>query len=131
LLETARRRLEPAALPVYSAERLAHEAQGVGEMLLHGFEADMVELHVCPPHFQTQISERPAVSRLARYQARSGRHVINLRHEAVTLDDEITYRLLPDVDGRHNRPQLLDHLIEQVRSGSLVAQAENGRPYKE
>ncbi len=131
LLETARRRLEPGALPIYSAERLAHEVQGVGEMLLHGFMADMVELHVCPPPFQTQISERPMASLLARHQARSGRKVINLRHEGVAVDDEVAYRLLPCVDGQHDRSALLDHLIGLVRDGSLVAQAENGRPYQE
>ncbi len=131
LLETARRRLEPGALPIYSAERLAHEAQGVGEMLLHGFGADLVELHVCPPQFQTQISDRPVASLLARQQARTGRQVINLRHEAVTIDDEITYRLLPSVDGQHDRPALLEHLVGLVRDGSLTARAENGRPYQE
>ena len=131
LLETARRRLEPGALPMYSPERLAHEAKGVGEMLLHGFGADMVELHVHPPQFQTQVSERPAVSLLARHQARTGRQVINLRHESVTIDDEVTYRLLPSVDGEHDRAALLNHLIGLVRDGRLVAQAENGRPYQD
>jgi methyltransferase-like protein/SAM-dependent methyltransferase len=130
LLETARRRLDPAALPLYSPERLAHEARGVGEMLLHGFRADMVELHVCPPRFQTQISARPEVSRIARSQARAGRHVINLRHEPITIDDEITYRLLPCVDGQQDRPALLAHLIGMVQDGTLMAQAENGRPYQ-
>lgn len=131
LLEAARRRVEPEAPPIYSPERLAREAQGMGEMLLRGFWIDMVELHVCPPRFQTQISERPEASLLARYQARSSRHVINMRHEPVTLDDEITYRLLPCMDGRHDRPALLEHLMTMVRAGSLVAQAENGRPYGE
>ncbi len=128
LLEVARRRLEPEAAPIYSAERLAHEARGVGEMLLSGFWVDMVELHVCPPRFTTQISERPQASLLARYQARSRRQVMNLRHEALSLDDEITYRLLPWLDGQHDRSALVNHLLELVQAGTLVAQAENGRP---
>ena len=131
LLEVARRRLEPETMPIYSAERLAHEAQGVGEMLLSGFWVDMVELHVCPPRYQTQIGERPEASLLARHQARSRRHVMNLRHEALTIDDEITYRLLPWVDGQHDRSALVDRLLGLVQAGTLVAQAENGRPYGE
>lgn len=131
LLAVARARLNPDAPPVYSAERLAHDARTVAELLLRSFASDLVELHVRPARFVTQISERPALSPLARHQARLGRNVINLRHETITVEDEITYRLLPFVDGQHDRAALLNQLVQMTRSGELVVQTENGRPLKE
>jgi hypothetical protein len=132
LLAVARARLAPAeASPIYSAERVAHEARGVGEMLLRSFCADLVELHLCPPRFETRVSERPAASLVARFQAQFGRNVINLRHELITVDDEVTYRLLPLLDGQHDQAALLARLTEMVKSGELVAQADDGRPYKD
>jgi methyltransferase-like protein len=35
------------------------------------------------------------------------------------------------VDGQHDRRALLEHLSEMVREGTLIAQADNGRPYQE
>jgi methyltransferase-like protein len=132
LLAVARARLASAGTPpIYSAERLAHDARGVGEMLLRSFCADLVELHLCPPHFETHVSERPAASLIARFQVYAGRNVINLRHEPITVDDELTYRLLPLLDGQHDQAALLARLTEMVESGDLVAQADNGRPYKD
>ena len=131
LLAQARARLRPDAPAVYSAERLARDAQGVSEMLLRAFGSELVELHVCPSRFVTQISPRPEVSRVARDLARSTHTVINLRHETVNVEDEVTYRLLPLLDGQHDRAALLDQMVQMAQSGQLIAQGEDGRPYKD
>jgi methyltransferase-like protein len=131
LLALARARLRPGAPAVYSAERLAHDAQGISELLLRSFASELVELHVCPPRYVTQISPQPEASLIARELARVTRTVINLRHETVNVEDEASYRLLPLLDGGHDRAALLDQMVQMARSGQLIAQAENGRPFKD
>lgn len=122
LLAVARSRLNPTASLVYSAANLARDVEILGSLLLKGYTLNLVEFHAYTLPFTLDISEYPLVSPLARLQARDGRQVTNQRHEIVTLEHEISYTLLPYLDGQHNREQLLDKLVDLVKTGALVVQ---------
>jgi methyltransferase-like protein len=120
LMVRAHQRLDPTWLPVQSAEKAAHEAQSMADMLVKFFALDMIELHTYAPRFVMRPGERPAASRLARYQTAHTTAVTNLRHEQVVLADDATLHLLPFMDGSRNREDLLGVLDQMVREGVLV-----------
>jgi methyltransferase-like protein len=125
LLTIARSRLNPGASLVYDAASLARDVEILGSNLLKGYILNLVEFHASALPFTMDVSEYPVASPLARLQVRDSRQVINQRHEIVTLENEISYYLLPQLDGRHNRKLLLDKLMDLVEIGTLVVQLDN------
>jgi SAM-dependent methyltransferase len=87
--------------------------------LLCCYKLKLVEIRAPGPPFVWKISDKPVASPLARYQARLGNTVTNLRHEAGQLND-VGRIVLQHLDGRHDRSALLDLLHESQRQGRLV-----------
>ncbi len=95
-------------------------------MQLHSQSLGLIELKVHEPGFVVEPKERPSASKLARFQLTLGyNEVTNLRHERISLQ-RISSHLLPLLDGRNNRKELLDILISQVKDGSIQL-TQNGR----
>jgi methyltransferase-like protein len=76
-----------------------------------------------------RVSERPLVSRLARVQAEEGSWLASRRHTLFKLDD-LTRRLVPLLDGGHDRPALVEQLVGQVGAGSLTVSTA-GQPVRD
>ena len=124
LADRARLRLDPDSSPVQSTDLRARDTRALGEMFLRCLTLDMIELHMGPINYAAKAGERPATTPVARLQSRAGRKVTSLRHEQVTLDDEVSYQLLQNLDGRQDRDALLEMLMERVADGILTVQAE-------
>jgi len=78
------------------------------------FLSGLVGLHTCPPGFAAEPAERPVASPLARLQVERGSEkVASLRHRSITLRD-FDRSVLAMLDGRHDRPALVDRLIEMA-----------------
>jgi hypothetical protein len=89
------------------------------------YSENLVEAHLHPPDFVVGVSERPAASPWARYQAAADAKVTNLRHERVELDP-LNQFLLPYVDGTRTFDDLLELLLAgPVAGGKLVAQQDD------
>jgi len=96
LLDAARRRLgreEPGDLDT------------LGSDLLQCYAVGLVELGACRLGLASKPGRRPHASPLARYQARVGVAVTNLRHESVDLAEALR-RLLVLLDGRRTVAEL-------------------------
>src|SRR5262245_7368480 len=127
----------PQALPFERLRQLARERLGelaeprpaedlplLGVGLLNGhLAADLVDLHATPINCVSSAGERPVASPLARLQAARGPLVTTRRHEAVRLSD-LERRLVPLLDGRHDRAGLLNELVEAAVGGVLEVQRE-------
>jgi methyltransferase-like protein/SAM-dependent methyltransferase len=122
----ARARLDGEAVRVRDAAAVGRENALLSEDLLQAFTADVVELHVSPPCLAAEPGERPRTSAWARFQARRGDRVTNLRHEVVPVDD-VTRYLLCALDGSRDRAALLEGLVRFVEERGLVVQ-QHGRP---
>ena len=72
------------------------------------------------------MTQFPWVSALARMQASTGRTITNRRHEGFTLDD-FGQRLLPLLDGRHDRNALVQSFVDAVNRREISLEL-NGRP---
>jgi methyltransferase-like protein/SAM-dependent methyltransferase len=86
--------------------------------------ADLIELHVHPPAFTLEVSDRPCASGFARLQAEDNDRVTNLRHYSVDLD-AFDRLVLQHLDGSHDRTRILEALEDAVRAGELVIEQEN------
>lgn len=84
----------------------------------YGFNEDLVEFRLWVPPFVRQVSERPVVSPLARYQARQGPYVTNLRHEVIKLEG-LSHALIPYLDGSWSRTALLEVLAGWLAEGVI------------
>jgi methyltransferase-like protein len=86
----------------------------------------VVEFHTWQGDFITDVTDRPAVSALAAYQARSGGHVVNQCHEVVLLDP-VARQLVSVMNGSRPRDDLIRHLVERVHDSTLTVQ-QDGNP---
>jgi methyltransferase-like protein/2-polyprenyl-3-methyl-5-hydroxy-6-metoxy-1,4-benzoquinol methylase len=89
------------------------------------YSDDLVEVHIFPPAFTLEVSERPVASPWARWQAGEEVKVTNLRHERVEVDPLNQY-LLPFLDGSRDCDALVDLLLAgPVAGGKLVVEQDD------
>jgi methyltransferase-like protein/SAM-dependent methyltransferase len=118
LLDRARARLNADPLVVES-DRDRKDMYTLAEPLLRCFATTHVELAVAPVAPQLQPAELPCTTSLARYQATRGNIITNLWHKTITAND-LQRHLIQHLDGKHDRPALIDVLAAQVECGKLV-----------
>jgi methyltransferase-like protein len=91
------------------------------------YSDDLVEVHIYPPQFTLQVSERPVASPWARWQAREEAKVTNLRHERVEVD-QLNQYLLPFLDGSRDCEALVDLLLAGPVAGGKLVVEQNDQP---
>jgi methyltransferase-like protein/2-polyprenyl-3-methyl-5-hydroxy-6-metoxy-1,4-benzoquinol methylase len=124
LVHLARARLTPEQPDV-----TAEDVHNLGHTLLKCYisaASRLVELWLHPPEMMLDVSERPAVTSLARLQASRSRRVTNVRHEGVDLDN-FGRHIVSLLDGQRDRPALVEALLQRVLEGQLTVR-ENEEP---
>jgi SAM-dependent methyltransferase len=104
--------------------RLDEEVEALMTTLFRAYCADQIELHLYPPKLATTVSLRPQASALARMQAKTETLITSLRHGSVLLNDDVTRRFLPIIDGSRSIDELVCDLNE-VLGLSLERSAGN------
>lgn len=82
------------------------------------YSMQLVELHAYLPAFTVEISEKPIGSSFARFQAKAGARVTNLRHERVDLDG-VSHIVLQCLNGQHDLESLVDVLMTLLERGAI------------
>jgi methyltransferase-like protein len=110
-----------AALADAASDRLGRQLadDALAEILLSGYRAGILRLHVQPPRFALAVSERPLASPLSRLQAQEQSQVANLRHQVTELSP-LEQQVLVLLDGTRDRAALAEALLQKVRSGALA-----------
>ncbi|HYT89771.1 MAG TPA: class I SAM-dependent methyltransferase [Gemmataceae bacterium] len=119
LATRARARLVGDAVVVQEAAAYARDTHLLADNLLQAFTADVVKLHVHAARLVLEPGAFPRTSALARFQAGLGTRVTNLRQQVVDLDP-LTIQLVRLLDGRHDRPALVEALARAVVENNLV-----------
>lgn len=98
------------------------EIQRVKDNLVQCVVGSVAHASCGPDAFVARISEKPAVSPLARLQAARSEIVTSRRHHAVRFDafDRVVITLL---DGSRDRAAFLDELIAANQRGQLIVSA--------
>jgi methyltransferase-like protein/SAM-dependent methyltransferase len=99
-----------------TAEALG-QAEIVATALISAYRIGFAELQIYPPEVTNKVSERPSVSRLARFQLGRGERATNQLHLLIKFPDPLSRRFVQSLDGTRDRETLTRDLIEYVRSG--------------
>jgi SAM-dependent methyltransferase len=115
LVEAARRRL--AQPPDSSADG---QAEGMAEVLLGAYSAELVELHLFQPLWAAQPGQRPVLSPLARWQLTRGREfVAGLNHGGTRMNLPVVREMLLLLDGSRDLPEVAACLGRRIDAGEL------------
>jgi methyltransferase-like protein/trans-aconitate methyltransferase len=106
-----------AAAADASSRSATDEAGVLAEALLKAYRAGFLQLQVFPHAVTKVVSERPAVSRLARFMLEHGESAMTQLHVLIKFPDPLSRRLVQLSDGSRDREMLTRDLIEHVRSG--------------
>jgi methyltransferase-like protein/trans-aconitate methyltransferase len=115
----ARKRINPSIVPDEATRN--HDRQVIGHMILQSYVSTvdkMVELRRIPIPVATKVSAKPRTTPLARLQARNNFRATTLRHELANLG-EFERRLLPMIDGEHDRAAFTNAMYNMVVTGEL------------
>ena len=92
----------------------------LAEALFNCYTKGLIECYTYPPPLVITITTYPQASSLARWQIQQSPKVTNQRGEVVTIENGICLRLLPYLDGSHDKSALLKRLNEWVEQGLLT-----------
>lgn len=100
MFDELRARMEREQLP-------AHSNDDLEAFILASLQAGVIEPHVFSPRLACPPGDRPTASAVVRAQLADGDVVASLWHSPVKVDDDIAKRLLPLLDGKRTRGELL------------------------
>ncbi|BCB19424.1 class I SAM-dependent methyltransferase [Bosea sp. ANAM02] len=101
----------------------AHEIGRLDEALTAIFKAGLLDLRLEAPPLTTAISEKPAASEIARWQASTSAEVTDLRHRTVQLDGLVVRKFVSLLDGSRDRRMLLDAMnafLDETRAAGIA-----------
>ena len=101
---------------------LGDDAQqpAIGGLLLRAHAANLVRLHVHPPHVSTAPPEWPRVSPYARLQAAEGTTVTTVRHTGAELEEAKTRHVATLLDGSRSRESLDRDALDRLAAAGLL-----------
>jgi methyltransferase-like protein/cyclopropane fatty-acyl-phospholipid synthase-like methyltransferase len=85
--------------------------------------SDLVELHGMPITYCRKPGDMPTALPWARMQATKQTVVTNRRHEVIRTND-LDKQLLPLLDGKHSREQIIEKLTEAASTGLINVQKD-------
>lgn len=121
--ELVGRSLEAAAAETGAGFDRAREAARLEEALLAIFRAGLIEARLERPPLTTVIAERPAASRVARWQASTAAEVTDLRHRTVLLDSVVVRKFVSLLDGSRDQPMLIaemNRFLDETRAAGIA-----------
>ena len=106
-------------------EGTSGEEAELAAVLMSLLKAGSLEAFVHPPQFSSEISSHPVAAPLVRLQALESDKVTSRRHRPVRLD-ALGRRILPMLDGGHDKNALLRSIQKDLRAGSLTITRKDG-----
>jgi SAM-dependent methyltransferase len=88
-------------------EPAPEETQIFVSYLVSGYATGFIDLHMWEPQLVRAPGEAPRVSAVARLESETQDWVTGLRHNSVHMDDPVSARLLPLLDGTRDRRALM------------------------
>ena len=111
------------------AQRVAADPPEVSREVLAGFllrlyQGGLVDFRGCEPPATQEVSAKPLVYPLARWQAARGEFVTSLFHTQIRIEDEIGRTILTWLDGTVDQAQLRERLWEFLKARKMIAPAQ-------
>ncbi len=125
-LEEIRHALAPISRGLPGAGDDGPPVEVTARLLLMSLNAQIVSLHLVEDRIARDLPERPAASRIARYQASRKELVTNLLHQSIDLLPVDRF-VLARLDGTASRRDVLRAAAPEVESGRLRIEVD-GKP---
>jgi methyltransferase-like protein len=104
------------------------DAEGIlANALMKAYRARFLNLVVSPRKVVNWVSERPAISELARFQLKQGGPLTTQLLRSLNSSDPISRHLLSLLDGTRDQKMLTEELIEFVKSGGASVYDDSNR----
>lgn len=108
----------------------ARERLELQATLFRSYAVGLIELHTHAPKINRALSEKPAATSLARWQAGQANFVTSLFHSSIPVEDGLIKDLLLLLDGTRDREGLLRALEEKI-DARRIAKGAAGKPIAE
>jgi methyltransferase-like protein/2-polyprenyl-3-methyl-5-hydroxy-6-metoxy-1,4-benzoquinol methylase len=118
---------EIGSIRVRDAANHHRDLQEIGGMLLEMLSKDLITLRDRALRYTISPGVRPRVSPLIKLQTETQTQVTTLAHGMMQLSD-LSRRLVPMLDGGHDRAALRDYLRDLVTQGKLVIEQFGQKP---
>lgn len=104
-------------------EDRAISQQTLSTDILTLYSKGALDLRTSKASFVSIISERPKTTELARYQAKHSNTISTHHHKSVSTD-VLSRSIVEFCDGTNTESEILQHLVERVKSGELLVHAD-------
>lgn len=122
LLQEARQMVESAGIPFDAPE--TQEATTMAIMLRIYQGTDLLDLHLYYPAANQQLSERPELNKLSRWQLGSSKNITSLFGLNVGVEDPVSEELLRLADGKRTVPELTSAIRGFIESSGDIDDRE-------
>lgn len=121
--------LWPQSIPVAALTADAQESdrQRIERFLFEAVKGGVAELRLLESPLTTEISPRPEISALARWQLDKVRAVTTLLHTRVVIEEPAARTLLPLMNGERDHRQLAEAAAPELLQND-IAYTRNGQP---
>ncbi len=126
LLTATKAKAEQYVRPMQSEDTSEVQAATVMANLMELYARGILSIYAERPEFLKEVSEKPAVTPLARHQALKEPKVTSLAHYSVPIDMFGRY-VMAACDGTRDRAAIVTYLFDAVKSGKLQLN-ENNQP---
>jgi SAM-dependent methyltransferase len=128
LLGQARSTLEGADAVIEDWE---HQSEITRTILMRiALGSEMIELHIHQPNANTQVSDKPKVNRLARWQLRDANNILTLLNKDLKISDKTARRLAELLDGTRNRADIVRELRPFIKNADDIDEKERSELLK-
>ncbi len=121
ILTEARKR---GPLPEGAQANPVNDFNQLATSILQCYTLGHVQLSMLPPVSAAKPSENPTANALVRLMADSSNRVTNARHEMIQVND-LDRQVLRNLDGTKSKEQIIDTLLELIKTGTLTARENN------
>jgi methyltransferase-like protein/protein-L-isoaspartate O-methyltransferase len=94
------------------------EVQVLKEIMFAAYRSGLLKLHTYQPALTTEVSTRPEVFPLARWQAQQEPVVTNLIHQSIEIDDALGLHLLQLLDGSRRGAGRVNGFCSRARTAN-------------
>lgn len=84
------------------------------------FSSDMIEPHLFQPDYKAEITDKPRVSNLIRWQMKNATNVLTGLGVDMKIEDSISRRMLELLDGKRTKGAVLDEIGKYIRSSHEI-----------
>ncbi|SEH07789.1 methyltransferase regulatory domain-containing protein [Candidatus Venteria ishoeyi] len=98
-----------------------NEREELATILARYASSSAIESSITPPVYTLEPGDNPLASPLARLQLQQGKMALfNLKNETIRLNNPILAHIMLELDGDHNREQLVEQLQQWIAEGRIT-----------